>query len=60
MTPLLYETLVSAALAEDLGLGGDLTSEATVPAGRRARASLVARQAGTVAGLDAALFAFRT
>jgi nicotinate-nucleotide pyrophosphorylase (carboxylating) len=44
---------------EDLGLGGDVTSEATVPAGLRASAAFVARQAGVLAGLDAALEAFR-
>jgi nicotinate-nucleotide pyrophosphorylase (carboxylating) len=56
--PILYEPLVRTALTEDLGLGGDLTSEATVPAGLRARAALVARTAGTLAGLEPALFAF--
>ena len=55
----LYEPIVRAALVEDLGLGGDLTSEATVPAGRRARAALVARGPGVLAGLDVALEAFR-
>jgi nicotinate-nucleotide pyrophosphorylase (carboxylating) len=55
----LYEPLVRAALAEDLGLGGDLTSEATVPSGTRAEGALVARAPGIVAGLDAALDAFR-
>lgn len=55
----LYETVVRAALAEDLGLGGDLTSEATVAEATRARAFLVARQPGVVAGLDAAFEAFR-
>ena len=55
----LYEPIVRAALAEDFGLGGDLTSEATVVAGTRAQAALVARQPGVVAGLEAALEAFR-
>ena len=55
----LFEPLVRAALVEDLGLGGDVTSEATVPAGLRANAAFVARQAGVLAGLDAALEAFR-
>ena len=55
----LFEPLVRAALVEDLGLGGDVTSEATVPAGLRASAAFVARQAGVLAGLDAALEAFR-
>ncbi len=59
LSRVLYEGLVRAALAEDFGLGGDLTSEATVPAGVRARAALVARAPGVVAGLDAALEAFR-
>ena len=54
----IYEPIVRAALAEDFGLGGDITSEATIPAGTRARASLVARAPGTVAGLEIALAAF--
>jgi len=56
----LYEPLVRAALAEDFGLGGDLTSEATIPAGMRAEASFVAREAGVLAGLEIALEAFRS
>jgi len=55
----LFEPLVRAALAEDFGLGGDLTTEATVPAGLRARAALVARKTGVLAGLEPALEAFR-
>jgi nicotinate-nucleotide pyrophosphorylase (carboxylating) len=49
--------LVARALSEDLG-AGDLTSEAVVPAGARARARIVQRQAGVVFGLDAAAEAF--
>ena len=56
---LAYEPLVRAALSEDLGLGGDLTSDAVVPEDLIATGALVARRAGTVAGLDIALFAFR-
>jgi nicotinate-nucleotide pyrophosphorylase (carboxylating) len=56
---LVYEPVVRAALAEDFGLGGDITSEATVPAGTRATALLVARREGVLAGLDPALLAFR-
>lgn len=56
--PLQYEPLLRAALAEDLGRGGDLTADATVDAGARAAARLVARVAGTVAGLEIALAAF--
>jgi nicotinate-nucleotide pyrophosphorylase (carboxylating) len=55
---LLYEPLVRAALSEDLGLGGDLTSEATISYGAVGHGALVARSAGIVAGLDAALCAF--
>jgi nicotinate-nucleotide pyrophosphorylase (carboxylating) len=58
LSPLLYESIVRAALAEDFGLGGDLTSEATIPAGLRGEAALVARVPGVLAGLDAALAAF--
>jgi nicotinate-nucleotide pyrophosphorylase (carboxylating) len=57
---LLYESVVRAALAEDYGLGGDLTSEATVPSGTHGRASLVAREPGVLAGLELACEAFRS
>jgi nicotinate-nucleotide pyrophosphorylase (carboxylating) len=55
---IVYEPLVHAALLEDLGVAGDVTSEATIPAGAQARASLVSRAQGVLAGLDAALLAF--
>ena len=48
-----------AALLEDLGRAGDLTTDAIVPATLRAETALVARQPGIVAGLDAASLAFR-
>lgn len=44
---------VAQALAEDLGVDGDLTSQACVPAGTHAGANIVARAAGVVAGLAA-------
>ncbi len=56
---LVVEPLVRAALLEDLGLGGDLTTDATIPPGRLATARVVARQPGIVAGLGAAMLAFR-
>lgn len=59
MLPLLFEALVDAALHEDLGRGGDLTSEGTIPPGTRARGVLVARAAGVVAGVEVALHTFR-
>jgi nicotinate-nucleotide pyrophosphorylase (carboxylating) len=55
---LLIEPTVRLALAEDLGRAGDLTSDLVLPAGQRATAVLVARQAGTVAGLVVAEAAF--
>jgi nicotinate-nucleotide pyrophosphorylase (carboxylating) len=42
--------LVRRALAEDIG-GGDVTSEATVPAAARARARIVQKAPGVVSGL---------
>ncbi|MDE2462833.1 MAG: carboxylating nicotinate-nucleotide diphosphorylase, partial [Alphaproteobacteria bacterium] len=56
---LLVEPVVRAALEEDLGRAGDLTSDLTVPAQAMARAQLVARKPGTIAGLIAAETAFR-
>jgi nicotinate-nucleotide pyrophosphorylase (carboxylating) len=55
---LLLEPVVRAALLEDLGRAGDVTSEAIVPADARVEAAIVARGEGVVAGLDAALLAF--
>jgi len=57
--PLMYEELVRGALREDLGRAGDLTTDAIVPAGKRARARVVARQEGRVAGVEVAALAFR-
>ena len=57
--PLLIEPLVRAALAEDLGRAGDLTTDTVVPADARARGVLNARKPGVVAGLAVAEMAFR-
>ena len=56
---LMVEPIVRSALLEDLGRAGDLTTDAIVPAAARAETTLVARQPGTVAGLDVAQLAFR-
>jgi nicotinate-nucleotide pyrophosphorylase (carboxylating) len=56
---IMIEPMVRAALLEDLGRAGDVTTDAIVPADARAETALVARQAGVVAGLDFALTAFR-
>lgn len=55
----LVESAVAAALAEDLGQAGDLTSQVTLSPEMRARATISAREAGLVAGLDLAAAAFR-
>ena len=55
----MIEPIVRAALLEDLGRAGDLTSDAIIPADLSARLGLVARQPGIVAGLDLAALAFR-
>ena len=44
------EELVARALAEDVG-SGDVTAEATIPEGARARARIVQKQPGVVYGL---------
>jgi len=56
---ILYEPLVRAALAEDLGRAGDITTDAIVPANHRLSATIGARQDGAIAGLDIAIMAFR-
>src|ERR1700739_2807145 len=55
---LIIEPLVRAALLEDLGRAGDITTEAVVPEDAEIRAVLASRQPGVLAGLEAALLAF--
>jgi nicotinate-nucleotide pyrophosphorylase (carboxylating) len=50
---------VKAALAEDLGRAGDITSAATIPADTTATAVFVARKPGVLAGLPLAEATFR-
>ena len=56
---LLVERAVAAALDEDLGTAGDITTDAIIPADATAAAAIVAREAGVVAGLDLAEAAFK-
>jgi nicotinate-nucleotide pyrophosphorylase (carboxylating) len=49
---------VRAALKEDLGRAGDITSMATIPEGATATAVIAARRPGTLAGLPLAACAF--
>ena len=58
LTRPLVEKMVHRALVED-GAYHDITTIATVLSNRRARGTLVARQAGVVAGIPLALEAFR-
>ena len=56
---LIVEPVIRHALEEDLGRAGDVTTDLIVPPGQTARATLVARKSGTIAGLVAAQCAFR-
>ena len=65
MTPLpplpemMLEPLVRAALTEDLGTCGDITTRTVIPAGLRYKARIVAREPGVVSGMQLAAIAFR-
>ena len=58
LDPGLYREIVRRALAEDLGWG-DVTTEATVAAGLKARGVVLAKSPCIVAGVDVAAEAFR-
>jgi nicotinate-nucleotide pyrophosphorylase (carboxylating) len=51
------EPIVKLALAEDLGVAGDVTTDALIDPATQGRWALRAREAGVVAGLDAAILA---
>ena len=55
---LLVEPIVRAALLEDLGRAGDITTDAIVPASARLDSVIAARQHGVISGVDAAAMAF--
>ncbi len=55
---LLIEDAVRAALLEDLGRAGDITTNATLPEDAVASAVLSSRAAGTICGMDFARTAF--
>jgi nicotinate-nucleotide pyrophosphorylase (carboxylating) len=54
---IVLEPIVRLALAEDLGVAGDVTTDALIDPQADGRWALKARQAGVVAGLDAATLA---
>lgn len=56
---MMVEPIVRAAMLEDLGRCGDITSAAIVPPGAVWKGAIVARQSGIIAGMDCARIAFR-
>lgn len=56
---LMIEEQVRAALLEDLGRAGDITSNATIGPERQATAEMNSREAGVISGLPLAEAAFR-
>jgi len=56
---IMIEPAVRAALLEDLGRAGDITTDAIARSDLPTTTALVARQSGVVAGLDVAALAFR-
>jgi len=59
LSPLVIDDAVTRALDEDFGRAGDVTSIATIPPGTPSRTVMVARKAGTIAGLPLAAACFR-
>jgi nicotinate-nucleotide pyrophosphorylase (carboxylating) len=59
LDPLILERIVRMALEEDLGRAGDITSNACIPASKQACALMRTREEGVLAGLDAAVLAFK-
>jgi nicotinate-nucleotide pyrophosphorylase (carboxylating) len=57
--PLIYGEIVTSALLEDLGRGGDLTTDAIVTPETRAEASIITRASGRVAGVEIAVSVLR-
>lgn len=56
---LVIEPLVRAALLEDLGRAGDVTTDSIIAADARATVQLVSRESGVVAGLPLAVLTWR-
>lgn len=59
LLPLMAEEQVRAALLEDLGRAGDITTYATIGPEERARAALNSREDGVIVGVELARAAFR-
>ncbi|WP_280519945.1 carboxylating nicotinate-nucleotide diphosphorylase [Rhizobium cremeum] len=59
LSPLMVEDIVKAALLEDLGRAGDITTYATIGPEKTAKAALNSREDGVLAGIELARAAFR-
>ncbi|MBS7702344.1 carboxylating nicotinate-nucleotide diphosphorylase [Chelatococcus asaccharovorans] len=59
LNPLTVRDAVAAALAEDLGRAGDITTNACIPAGTPAALVIASRAKGVISGVDLAQEAFR-
>ncbi|MGB7431884.1 MAG: carboxylating nicotinate-nucleotide diphosphorylase [Ahrensia sp.] len=59
LSPIMVEDAVRAALREDLGRAGDITTQATIAADATATAVMATREHGVVAGLALAEAAFK-
>lgn len=59
LSPILIEEAVRAALLEDLGDAGDITTNSTIPQNATAVASLASREDGILCGMELARAAFR-
>lgn len=58
LASLVIKPWVEAALVEDLGRRGDVTSQATIPEDKQAKLEIRARQSGVICGIDLAKMAF--
>jgi nicotinate-nucleotide pyrophosphorylase (carboxylating) len=59
LPPFLVARAVAAALEEDLGQAGDITTDSIIPASATAEAEIVARKPGVIAGEDLAAASFK-
>jgi nicotinate-nucleotide pyrophosphorylase (carboxylating) len=59
LPPFVAAAAARAALAEDLGTAGDITTDAIIAPDARGEAAIVARKPGIIAGLEVAEAAFR-
>src|SRR6476620_6799839 len=59
LPPFLVERAVAAALEEDLGHAGDITTDAIIPVHATAEGEIVARKAGVITGLELAAASFK-